>query len=52
MNHQSMLGFKSCRSAEITLSGIELMHVIKKGQMTTADSQPLSAAEQLYALAA
>jgi transposase-like protein len=49
---RSMLGFKSCRSAEITLSGIELMHVIKKGQMTTADSQPLSAAEQLYALAA
>jgi putative transposase len=28
-----MLGFNSFRSASITLQGIELMHLIKKGQM-------------------
>jgi putative transposase len=33
-----MLGFKSFRSASITLQGIELMHIIKKGQMVSGDS--------------
>jgi putative transposase len=47
-----MLGFKSFNSACCTLCGIELMHMIKKGQMITVDSQSLSAAEQFYALAA
>ena len=47
-----MLGFQSFRSARITLQGIELMHMIKKGQMVSDDSQDLSAAEQFYSLAA
>ncbi len=47
-----MLGFKSFRSARITLQGIELMHMIKKGQMITVEGQVLSAAEHFYSLAA
>jgi putative transposase len=47
-----MLGFKSFRSASITLQGIELMHLIKKGQLVSGDSQNLSAAAQFYSLAA
>ncbi len=47
-----MLGFKSFRSARITLQGVELMHMVKKGQMITVDGQALSAAEQFYSLAA
>ena len=47
-----MLGFKSFRSARITLQGIELMHMIEKGQRVSADSQDLSAAEKFYSLAA
>ena len=47
-----MLGFKSFGSARRTLRGIELMHMIKKGQMILADGKALSAADQFYALAA
>jgi len=47
-----MLGFQSFRSARVTLQGIELMHMIKKGQMLTVDEQGLSPAEQFYSLAA
>jgi putative transposase len=47
-----MLGFKSFRSARITLQGIELMHRIKKSQMASGDSQNLSATGQFYSLAA
>lgn len=47
-----MLGFKSFRSASITLQGIELMHRIKKGQLVSSSNQNLSAAGQFYALAA
>lgn len=47
-----MLGFQSFRSARVTLQGIELMHMIKKGQMITVDGRGLSAAEQFYSLAA
>ena len=47
-----MLGFKSFDSARTTLKGIELMHMIKKGQMNSSDGQALSAAEQFYSLAA
>jgi transposase-like protein len=46
-----MLGFNTFRSARITLQGIELMHMIKKGQMVSADGQNPSAAAQCYALA-
>ncbi len=47
-----MLGFKSFRSAKITLQGVELVHMIKKGQMVSDVSQNLSAAEQFYSMAA
>jgi len=30
-----MLGFKSFRSAQLTLAGIELMHMIRRGQLPT-----------------
>jgi len=45
-----MLGFKSFRSATVTLSGIELMHMIRKGQLRTkGDLRP---AQAFYSLAA
>ncbi|WP_027156483.1 IS6 family transposase [Methylobacter luteus] len=47
-----MLAFKTFASARCTLRGIELMHMIKKGQMLMIDGQSLSTAEQFYALAA
>ncbi len=44
-----MLGFKSFRSAAATLAGVELMHMIHKGQLrTTGELRP---AQQFYALA-
>ena len=45
-----MLGFQTFRSTRTTLRGIELMYMIKKGQMH--NPQGLSAAEQFYSLAA
>jgi len=48
---KSMLGFKNFRSAQATLSEIELAAMIKKGQMKRNISGSLSSAEQLYALA-
>jgi putative transposase len=46
-----MLGFKAFRSAQTTLAGIELMHMIKKGQMLPY-AQLQTAAQQFYSLAA
>jgi transposase-like protein len=46
-----MLGFKKFRTAQIILSGIETMHMIKKRQLTGDDSTATSAAEQFYSLA-
>ena len=43
-----MLGFKTFRCARILLGGIELMHMIKKGQMTGTGQ---TAAERLQSLA-
>ena len=37
-----MLGFHTFRSARLTRQGMELMHMIKKGQMVSADGQELS----------
>ncbi|MBU6529286.1 IS6 family transposase (plasmid) [Methylocystis sp. MJC1] len=45
-----MLGFKSFHSAAATLSGIELMHMIRKDQSQTNGG--LRPAQQFYALAA
>ena len=47
-----MLGFKSFEAAQNTLTGIELMRMIKKKQMRLEEEgKGLSAAEQFYALA-
>ncbi len=47
-----MLGFKSFEAAQNTLTGIELMRMIKKKQMELEEEeQGLSAAEQFYSLA-
>jgi putative transposase len=46
-----MLGFKTFRCARILLGGIEVMHMITKGQMTCARGTPPSAADQFYELA-
>lgn len=46
-----MLGFKSFEAAQSTLTGIELMHMLKKRQMAGDEVEGLSAADQFYALA-
>jgi len=45
-----MLGFKDFDCARVILSGIEVMHMIKKGQMKDFGKVPLSAAQQFYLL--
>ena len=45
-----MLGFKSFRSAQVTLAGIELMHMIRKRQLRTTGK--LRPAQAFYSLAA
>ena len=47
-----MLGFKSFRRAQTILAGIELIHMIRKGQYQPPQSEGLSPAEQFYLLAA
>ncbi|MEX3845601.1 IS6 family transposase [Paraburkholderia sp. BR10882] len=44
-----MMGFKDFRCARITLSGIEIAHMIRKGQMCD-DGVASTAAEQFYSL--
>ncbi|MGF6960538.1 putative transposase [Paraburkholderia youngii] len=45
-----MMGFKNFRCARIILSGIEVMHMIRKGQMKN-DGDDRTAAAQFYSLA-
>ena len=45
-----MLNFKSFRSAKCVLTRIELMHMIRKGQLLLQGYIKLSFAEQFYAL--
>jgi putative transposase len=48
-----MLGFKSYAAAQATLIGIELMHMLKKGQLVGEEgAEGLTPAKQFYALAA
>jgi putative transposase len=48
-----MLGFKSCAAAQAALVGIELMHMLKKGQLVIEEgAEGLTPADQFYALAA
>ncbi len=49
---RSMLGFKSFHSAQSTLAGVELVALLKKGQMKKNMIGALSPTEQCYALAA
>ena len=46
---RSMLGFKSFWSASVTLAGIEIMHMIRKGQLPLTGQ--LCPAQQFYSLA-
>ena len=46
-----MLNFKSFRSAKNVLAGIELMHMIRKGQLLLEGGIEMSFADQFYALA-
>lgn len=47
-----MLGFKSFRRVPTILAGIELNHMIRKGQYQHPQSEALSPAEQFYLLVA
>jgi putative transposase len=48
-----MLGFKSCEAAQATLAGIELMHMLKKGQLVgETRAAGLTPAEHFYSLVA
>jgi putative transposase len=46
------LGFKSFEAARYTLAGVELMHMLRKGQLEGGVEQGLPAAQQFYSLAA
>jgi putative transposase len=46
-----MLGFKSFQAAQAVLAGIELMHMIRKGQFTMNGCNGMSFADQFYTLA-
>ena len=46
-----MLNFKSFRAAKCVLAGIELMHMIRKGQIMLEGCIELSFADQFYTLA-
>ena len=48
---QPMLNFKAFHSATSVLAGIELMHMIRKGQMILEEQTQLSFADQFYTLA-
>jgi putative transposase len=47
-----MMGFKSMSSARTILGGIEMVHMMRKGQAKYACAQQLSLAEQFEPLAA
>jgi hypothetical protein len=46
-------GLKACDTAQDTLIGVELMHMIKKGRIKNKEGkESLTPAERLYVLAA
>jgi hypothetical protein len=47
-----MLGFKTHETAHRTIAGIELMHVLRKGQLEGGAAQGRAPAARFYALAA
>ena len=50
-HHQADVNFKSFRAAKNVQAGIELMHMIRKGQLMLEGCIKLSFADQFYALA-
>jgi transposase-like protein len=46
-----MLGFKTFRYAQILLAGIEVMHMIRKSQLSEIKDSASSASNQSYSLA-
>ena len=46
-----VLGFKSFQAAQAIISGIELLHMIRKGQFMTQGCARMSFSDQFYALA-
>ena len=46
-----MLGFKDFGCARKLIAGVEIMHMIKKGQLSGPECQASSAADQFYSLA-
>ena len=48
---KGMLGFKSFKSASITLNGIEMVRMIKKGQIRSVNQSAQTPAEIFYSLA-
>ena len=46
-----MLGFKTFGCARILIAGIEVVHMIRKGQLGAIKDRPSSAANQFYSLA-
>jgi len=48
---EPMLNFKSFRSAKNVLASVEMMHMIRKGQLLLEGCIKLSFADQFYALA-
>ena len=46
-----MLGFNTFRCARILIAGIEVMHMIRKGQLGDIKDRASSAANQFYSLA-
>ena len=46
-----MLGFKTFRCAQILLAGIEVMHMIRKGQLGAIQDRASSVANQFFSLA-
>ena len=46
-----MLNFKSFRAAKCVLAGIELMHMIRKGQLMMEGCNARAFADQFYTLA-
>jgi putative transposase len=49
---RAMLGFKAFHAARCTLVGMELIHMLRKGQWADGVEQSLTVAEQFYSLAA
>ena len=47
-----MLGFKAFAAAQCTLAGVELMHMLRKGQLEGGAEQGLTPAAQFSSLAA